>query len=75
MEKEKSKQFISPENQNKKELLKKFTKKQNKKELLKKEEKQNKNIKQNKKSDTIKKEDIKIKQPKNDDLIAAILGK
>ncbi len=75
LEKEKSKQFICPENQNKKELLKKFTKKQNKKELLKKDEKQNKNIKQNKKSDTIKKEDIKIKQPKNDDLIAAILGK
>ena len=64
LEKEKSKQFICPVNQNKKEVQKKFTK-------------QNENIKQkkqNKKRNTKQKKEEELIQKEQDDLIALILG-
>ena len=76
LEKEKSNQFICPVNQNKKELLKKFTK-QNKKENIK-HKKQNENIKQksqNKKRNTKQKKEEELIQKEQDDLISLILGK
>ena len=75
LEKEKSNQFICPVNLNEKKLLKKFTKQKenitHKKENI---EHKKENI-EHKKNLTKKQEKKKKNKQKNDDLIAAILGK